>query len=276
MSRSDPERRAGWAAVGAAGLVPVTAVAAVAVFLVGGGARALGELSPAALAGTAWLPLDGSFGLAPLLLGTLASTLLALALALPVGLAAALYLVLHAGPRVRAAVDAMVAVLNGVPSVVIGLWGMTWIVPLAGNSLAAASLVLALMIAPTLTLLAGAALRQVPADLVEAARALGVGGDLVARVMLRHARRGVLGAAILAASRGLGEAVAVSMVAGNVGRMPELFGPVATLTTTLILEFDSSVGVHRSALYLGALLVAVMIGAVSVLGRHLQRTAAER
>lgn len=275
MFRSAPERGRWWA-VGVAGAAPFVAVGAIAVFLLSHGSRALGELSIGTLAGRSWLPLDGLFGLAPLILGTLASTLLALTLAIPVGLATALFLTLHAGPRLRTAVDSAVAVLNGTPSVVIGLWGLTWIVPLVGNSLAAAALVLALMITPTLTLLAGAAMRQVPAELLEAVRALGVGNDVVAGVLMRHARLGILGAVILAATRGLGEAVAVAMVAGNVGTLPSLFGPVATLTTTLILEFDSAVGVHRSALYLGAALVAALIGTVSVWGRQLQRRAGSR
>jgi len=194
-----------------------------------------------------------------------------MAMALPVGLAAALYLTLYAGPRVRAVADAMVAVLGSVPSVVLGLWGMTWIVPAVGNSLAAASLVLALMITPTFTLLASAALRQVPADLVEAVRALGVGEDVAAGVVVRHASWGIFGAANLAATRGLGEAVAVSMVAGNVGAFPTLGGPIATLTTTLIVEFDGATGLHRSTLHLGALLVMALIAAVSLAGRAMQR-----
>jgi phosphate transport system permease protein len=247
-------------------------VAALAVYLVAGGAGALRQIPLGELASSTWLPLDERFGMLPLALGTLATTVLALAVAIPVGLAAALFLTLHAGPRLRAFADSAVALLGGLPSVVIGLWGLTWIVPLAGNSLASASLVLALAIVPTFTLLSGAALRQVPADLVEAVRALGVGDDVAAVVLLRHARWGVFAAATLAATRGLGEAVAVSMVAGNVGYLPSsLSRPVATLTTTLIVEFDGSTGLHRGALHLAALAVMALIAAVSLAGRAMQR-----
>ncbi len=96
--------------------------------------------------------------------------------------------------------------------------------------------------------------------------------DVAAGVLVRHARWGVFAAATLAATRGLGEAVAVSMVAGNVARLPSsLGGPVATLTTTLIVEFDGATGLHRGALHLAALLVMALIAAVSLAGRAMQR-----
>lgn len=90
-------------------------------------------------------------------------------------------------------------------------------------------------------------------------------------VVFQHARWGIFGAAILAAARGLGEAVAVSMVAGNVPTWPSLPGPIATLTTTLIVEFEGAAGLHRNALYLLACLVLVLIGGVSLIGRMMQR-----
>lgn len=266
------DERLGRALTAGLGILPALAVVGLGTYLVLGGAAALSEIPFSELASTTWLPLAHRFGILPLVLGTAASTALALALAVPVGLLAALYLSLHASARVRAAADSAVALLGAMPSVVLGLWGLTWIVPLAGNSLAAAALVLALMIVPTFTLLAGAALRQVPADLVEAARALGVSEDVVAGVALRHAGWGILAAATLAATRGLGEAVAVSMVAGNVGVFPpSLFEPIATLTTTLIVEFDGATGLHRSALHLAALLVMALVAAVSLAGRAMQR-----
>ena len=263
--------RWGWRLTAGLGLVPPLAVLGLVVFLAMNGAAALGGVRPVELLSMTWLPLGHRFGLLPLFLGTVASTLLGLVLALPIGLAAALYLTLYAGPRMRAVADALVATLGSMPSVVLGLWGMTWIVPQVGNSLAAAALVLALMITPTFTLLAGASLRQVPADLVDAVRALGVGEDVAAGVVVRHAGWGIFGAANLAAARGLGEAVAVSMVAGNVGVFPALDGPIATLTTTLIVEFDGATGLHRDMLYLSALLVMALIAVTSLVGRALAR-----
>jgi phosphate transport system permease protein len=263
--------RWGWTVVVGLGALPLIGVVALGGFLLINSAAALAELSwRQCMAGT-WSPARGQFGLLPLILGTLATTALALVVAVPVGLSTAVYLTLFAGPKVRAAADAAVAVLGGLPSVVVGLWGMTWIVPLCGNSLASGSLVLALMIAPTFTLVAEAALRQVPADVVETTRALGVGDGPTALVVLRHARWGIVTAATLALSRALGEAVAISLVAGNVPAWPTLTGPVATLTTTLIIEFDGAAGLHRNALYLLALLVMMLIAAGSIAGRSAER-----
>lgn len=265
------DERLGWSLTTGIGLLPPCAVLALGGFLFLQGASVLREVPLAELASTTWLPGGRHYGMLPLVLGTLATTTLALVLAVPVGVGAALYLTLHAGPRLRTTADAVIALLGGIPSVVVGLWGMTWIVPTFGNTLTAAALVLALMICPTLTLLSGAALRLVPADLVEATRALGVSENITAFVALHHARWGILGATTLAATRGLGEAVAVSMVAGNVGALPDLDGPIATLTTALIVEFDGATGLHRSALHLAALLVLMLVVVVSLSSRTLQR-----
>ena len=259
-----------WWAIAAIGTLPIAAVLGLTAFLVISGGVSLRDLRIESFLATTWLPLDNRFGLWPLLLGTVVSTGLALLIAMPLGIATALYLTLHAPRRIRILIDSVVALLGSLPSVVVGLWGMTWVVPLAGNTLTSAILVLALMITPTFTLLAGTAIRLVPADLVETSRALGVSEDVPAGVVLRHAVWGVLGAAILAATRGLGEAVAVSMVAGNVGLLPALDGPISTLATTLIVELDGATGQHRSALYACALLVMIIAAAVSLAGRALQ------
>ena len=224
------------------GSVPLMAVLGLLGFLTWNGLDVLTELSPAQFFSMTWLPFKSQFGMVSLLLGTLATTVLALIIAVPLGLGTAIYLSHFAGPRVRTFSDAAVGLLGGMPSVIIGLWGLTWIVPSLGHTLASAVLVLAVMIAPTLTLLSGAALRQVPPDLLEAARALGVSETMVVWVAMRHAGWTLIGAITLAACRGLGEAVALSMVAGNVGGLPSWLEPVATLTTTLILEFDGATG----------------------------------
>lgn len=270
MSRF-PDQKLYWTLTAELGLLPPLAVVVLSGFLLVSGADALRQISLPAFLSTSWLPLQAHFGLLPMVVGTLSSTAIALCLAVPIGLSAAVYLALYTSPRVRTVADACVALLGSMPSVVIGLWGLTWIVPAVGNSLAAAGLVLATMIAPTFTLLAGAALRQVPADLIETVRALGVSEQTMAGVVVRHARWGILGAAILAASRGLGEAVAISMVAGNVPGWPALTGPIATLTTTLIVEFDAATGLHRSALYVLTLLVMALIIGISLIGRFVER-----
>ena len=260
-----------WAGAVGLGLVPILAIFALAIFLFWNAATASAQIGLRELATTKWAPLQGRYGVALLLAGTLAVTTLALCLAVPIALSAAGYLALCAGEKVRAAASAAIGLLGGIPSVVIGLWAMTWIVPLFGNSWISASVVLAMMIVPTITLLSGAALRLVPADLLEASRALGVSEGVVTRVAFHHARWGILSAVVLGTSRALGEAVALSMVAGNVASWPALTRPIATLTTTLIVELDAAAGLHRDALYLLACIVLVSISALSVFGRAAQR-----
>lgn len=267
MFRSS-SKKAYWIVTSILGALPPLIVIALGFFLVVSGVEALTQLSLSNLATTLWSPMQGHFGIVLLLLGTLVSTALAMLFALIIGLKTAVYLALFSGPKYRIFSDAMIGLLGSVPSVVIGLWGITWLIPIWGNSLASATIVLAMMITPTFTLLAGAALRQVPADLVETARSLGASQNIVAWVAIRHARWGIISAATLAACRGLGEAAALSMVAGNVVSWPHLDGPIATLTTTLIIEFDGAVGLHRSALFLLGLLVMALIVGVSILGRH--------
>lgn len=272
MSRWN-KTRCYWAGAIGLGVLPVLAIFALAIFLFWNGVGALTEIGLRELATTVWMPRQGRYGVVLLLAGTLVVTLLALGLAVPVALSAAGYLALSAGRRVRSAANVAIGLLGSTPSVVIGLWAMTWIVPRWGNSWMSASLVLALMILPTVTLVSGAALRLVPADLLETSRALGVSEGIVWRVAFHHARWGILGAVVLGTSRALGEAVAVSMVAGNVVSWPALKGPIATLTTTLIVEFDSASGLHRDALYLLAGIVLLAISLLSVLGRVAQRKA---
>lgn len=262
-----------WAGAMGLGLVPILAIFALAIFLFWNAAGASAQIGLRELAATGWSPQQGRYGVVLLLAGTLAVTALALCLAVPVALCAAGYLALSAGGKVRAAANAAIGLLGGIPSVVIGLWAMTWVVPVFGNSWISASMALALMIVPTITLLSGAALRLVPADLLEASRALGMSEGIVARVAFHHARWGILGAVVLGTSRALGEAVAVSMVAGNVVSWPSLTRPIATLTTTLIVELDAAAGLHRDALYLLACLVLLAISALSILGRAAQRKA---
>ncbi len=270
MSRWNKARWS-WTGIVLLGIVPILAVLSLAAFLFWNASKAVAEIGLREFANARWAPLQGHFGVAYLIAGTLAATLLALALAVPCGLAAASYLALYASPKVRVAANASIGLLGGIPSVVIGLWAMTWIVPVFGNSWASASLVLAVMIVPTMTLLSCAALRLVPRDLLETSRALGLSDRLVTRVAFHHARWGILSAIVLGTSRALGEAIALSMVAGNVVSWPALGRPIATLTTTLVVELDGAAGPHRDALYLLACLALLAISALSVLGRIAQR-----
>lgn len=205
----------------------------------------------------------------PLLAGTAAVSEIATLLTTPIGLSAAIYSVMFARPSLQQTTNIALGILGTVPSVVLGLWATTWLVPIFGNSLASATLVVAIMILPTFTLLTAAALRQVPSAMDENLRALGINDDVRAWVLLQNARHGVGVALTLAICRALGEAVAVYLVAGNIPRWPSSpLAPVSTLTTTIVGELDVATGLHRSALHGLGLLVVGLIMAVSISGRR--------
>ena len=217
-----------------------------------------------------WYPTEQSYGLWPMLLGTLFASVGAIVLAAPLGIAAALYCGFYASPTLARALRDLFALLAAIPSVVYGLWGLTVLVPFIaslrppGASLLAGMVVLAMMILPTVALTADAALKSVPRSLLQGAAALGMSreGALIG-VILPAARGGIFAGVLLATARAIGETMAVLMVAGNVVAIPEsLFDPIRTLTANIALEMAYAMDLHRSALFVSGLM---LIGLASLL-----------
>lgn len=222
-------------------------------------------------AGLAWYPLEGRFGLVALFAATLAVVAGAILLAVPLGLASALFAQFYAPPRLAMAYRGLLALLAGVPSVVYGFWGLTVLVPLIagwqppGASLLAASLILALMILPTVALLAAAALGAVPKCLLDGAAALGMTRRAsLLRVAIPAARRGIAGGVLLGTVRAMGETMAVLMVAGNVVQLPgSLFDPVRVLTANIALEMAYATSTHRAGLFVSGLILSCLVLALA-------------
>lgn len=225
-------------------------------------------------ADASWHPVEGTFGVLPMLVGSLATTAGAIAIAAPLGIVVAVFCRHYAPAPVARVYRGAVELFAGVPSVVFGFWGLVVLVPMIarikppGASLLAAVLVLSMMILPTVALLADSALAQVPHDLVRGAAALGLTkASTVRRVILPAARSGLTAAVILAVGRAIGETMAVLMVAGNVVQMPKsIFDPIRTLPSNVALEMAYALGDHRSALFvtglaLVGLVVIVMVSA---------------
>lgn len=226
-----------------------------------------------------WFPGSGQFNLWPMLAGTLLATAGALLLALPLGIGAALFIHFHAPPRLSALFQRVIMLMAGIPSVVYGLWGLTVLVPLIttlappGASLLAAMIILAMMILPTLALTSAAALQAVPVSYWRGGQALGLPAQaILLRIALPAARRGILAGALLATTRALGETMAVLMVAGNVVQMPgSVFDPVRVLTANIALEMAYATGEHRASLYVSSLLLTLVVLAIVMAGRRLER-----
>lgn len=212
----------------------------------------------------AWHPGEQLYGLAPMLAATLLASVGALLLAIPLGVAAALFCRFYAPPVLARAYRHLISLLAGVPSVVFGFWGLTVLVPLIarweppGASLLTAILILALMVLPTVALTSAAALAAVPAAYLQGAAALGLSRrGMLLGVALPAARGGILAGVLLAAARALGETMAVLMVSGNVVQTPgSLFDPVRTLTANIALEMAYATGDHRAALFVSGLLLS--------------------
>ena len=202
-----------------------------------------------------------------MLSATLLSTLGALLLATPLGIASALFTRYYAPPALAAWYRRLIELLAGIPSVVYGLWGLTTLAPLVGQlhppgvSLLTAILVLALMILPTIALTVDSALRAVPVAYHHSAAALGLSRwAIIKNIILPAAHSGITSSVMLAAGRAIGETMAVLMVAGNVVQHPySLFASVRTLTANIALEMSYAMGDHRAALFVAGLALMLMV-----------------
>ncbi len=227
-----------------------------------------------------WHPLENSYNLLPMLSGTLYAGVGALLIAIPLGIASAFFIAYYALPRYALWYRRLIELLAGIPSVVFGFWGLTTLVPLInqwhppGASLLAGILVLTLMILPTITLTAHAALLAVPNDYLRSAVALGLSRwGIIVGVALPAAQSGIMAGIILAAGRAMGETMAVLMVAGNVVQHAgSLFDPIRTLAANIALEMAYAMGDHRAVLFVTGLvlilLVMLFLGIAGWLGKN--------
>ncbi len=237
------------------------------------------------LVGRQWNPVTLQFGALPGIFGTVASSLLALALALPVGVAAALVLAEQGQQRIRAVIGTGIELLAAIPSVVYGIWALYVLGPwtydhisapisdrfssvgflseASPRSLFTAALVLAIMILPTLTAVSRDVIRSIPRGLKENSIALGATWwETTWGVVLPAARAGIFGATILALGRALGETIAVTMVIGNNYQIPHsIFSPAYTLASVIANEFNEATGkLYPAALVeLGLALILVTL-----------------
>lgn len=229
-----------------------------------------------------WLPAggtEGRFNLLPMLWGTVLLAAGALSLAAPAGLISAVFCRFYAPPFLAQLYRRLIELLAGVPSVVYGFWGLVTLVPLIheieppGQSLLAGILILALMVLPTVALLAEAALRAVPRSYLEGAAALGLGRWATVRgIVLPAAAPGIATGILLALTRALGETMAVLMVCGNVVQLPgSVFDPVRSLTANIALEMSYATAHHRAALFVSGLALMAMVAVMMVGIEQLER-----
>jgi phosphate transport system permease protein len=245
------------------------------------------------LASSTWDPVAEHFGAIPFVYGTLLSSLLALLIAVPLGIGAAIYLAELAPAWIRPPIAFLVELVAAVPSVIYGLWGIfvltpllrVWVQPVLGKTLGflplfqgppygvgmlAAGIILAIMIVPYITAVSREVLLAVPNTQREAALALGATRWETTRIaVLRYGRSGLVGAILLGLGRALGETMAVTMVIGN---RPEvalsLFAPGYTMASVIANEFAEA----TSDLYLAALIeIGLLLFVVTIVVNALAR-----
>ena len=252
---------------------------------------------------SAWVPNRERFGVLPFIIGTLASSLLAILLAFPLGVAIAIFLSENfLSPWIRQIMRFVVEMLAAIPSVVYGLWGIFVIIPIVkafgdwavasmgdfplfsgpayGNSLLTASVVLAIMILPTITAISRNALASVPKTLREGAYALGsTRWEAIFSVILPTAAPGIVAATILGLGRAMGETMAVAMLIGNSSRLSwSILSPSGTLAGLLANQFGEAQGLQVNSLMYAALILIGITLIVNLLGeaalRHTQKQTA--
>jgi len=224
------------------------------------------------VADPSWHPIESKFNLLPMVAASFLAMAGAMLLAVPLGLASALFCSWYAPRKLAVVYRRVLELLAGIPSVVYGFWGLVVLVPLIGRwqppgaSLLAGILTLTVMVLPTVALLSEAAIANVPRRMVHGASALALGRwATIYRVVIPGARGGIATACLLAAGRAIGETMAVLMVCGNVVQMPGgfpggVFDPVRTLTANIALEMGYAFGTHRAALFVtGLILMAVIV-----------------
>ena len=217
--------------------------------------------------GTTWRPTMGGFGILPMIIGSLAVTLGAMILAIPLGIGCSVLLAEVAPHRVRQLLRPAVEILVGIPSVVYGLVGMLLIVPLvrqiggSGYSIAAGALVLTAMVLPTIISISEDSIRAVPKRYKEGALALGATHwQTIWHVLIPAARSGILAAIILGIGRAIGEAMAMIMVIGNAVQIPTSpLDPARTLAGGIAVEITYASGLHQSALFAIGVVLFILI-----------------
>jgi len=274
------------ALTGIIGLAVPLALAAIVIVLSLQSTPSLEKFGLGFFSGTEWNPVKGRFGALPFIFGTVVTSLVALLLAVPIGIGVAIFLAQPSAARLRNAIGIGVELLAAIPSVVYGLWALFvmgpflfryfetplnerlgWLAIFGGTprptSLFTASLVLAVMVLPTLASISRDVIRAVPGGLREAGIALGATWwETMWQVILPAARAGIAGAAILALGRALGETIAVTLVIGNRPDIqPSLFQPGYTIASVIANEFNEATSpLHSAALVeLGLILILLTL-----------------
>jgi phosphate transport system permease protein len=237
------------------------------------------------ITGTTWSPTNGKFGILPLITGTLSVTLGALVIGIPMGIAGAIALAEILPKKAARVFKSAVELLAGIPSVVYGFFGLIVMVPAirtvilpifqvfdpkaasTGFSILAGSVILAIMILPTIVSISENAITSVPREYREASLALGANKmETIIRVILPAAKSGIIASIILGMGRAIGETMAVLLITGNMPKVPGgILDSVATLTGTIAMEMGYAGPEHQQALFAVGIVLFMIIVTLNII-----------
>ena len=254
--------------------IAIAAVALICVFLFKNGIPAMREIGLFDfLLGMEWAPSDqpASYGIFPMILGSVYVTAGAIIFGVPIGILTAVFMARYCPDRLYKILKPAVDLLAGIPSIVYGFFGLVVLVPLisnlyggTGNSILTASVLLGIMILPTIIAISESAIRAVPVNYYEGSLALGATKErAIFRTVLPAAKSGILAGIVLGIGRAIGETMAVIMVAGNQARMPvDILKGVRTLTANIVIEMGYAADLHREALIATGVLINAIFAVV--------------
>lgn len=247
----------------------VLAVFLICFFLFANGLPAIGEIGPLKiLFGKIWRPSNGIYGIFPMIVASIYVTGGAILFGVPIALLTSVFMARYCPKKIYGPLKSGIELMAGVPSIVYGFFGLILLVPLirevfggTGTSMLAASLLLGMMILPTIIGVTESAIRSVPESYYEGSLALGATKERsIFFVILPAAKSGLLAGVVLGIGRAIGETMAVIMVAGNQPRMPEgLLKGVRTMTANIVTEMGYASGLHRESLIATAVVLFVFI-----------------
>ena len=247
----------------------ILAVALICIFLFANGLPAIAEVGPLKfLFGTDWSPLSNRCGILPMIIGSIYVTAGAIIIGVPIGILCAVFLAEFCPKKLYKILKPAVELMAGIPSIVYGFFGLVVIVPImqdlfggSGKSVLTASVLLGIMILPTIVGVAESSIRAVPRSYYEGALALGATHERsVFKTVVPAAKSGITAGVILGVGRAIGETMAVMMVAGNQAVIPEsIFSGVRTLTTNIVMEMGYAQDLHREVLLATGVVLFVFI-----------------
>jgi phosphate transport system permease protein len=230
--------------------------------------------------GMKWAPSQGDYGIFPMIVGSVSVTLGAAIIGVPIAICCSIFLAEFAPAALRNIFRPAIQLLAGIPSVVYGFWGVLFIVPLIRNylggpglSILAGSIILAIMILPTIISITEVSLLALPRYYKDGALALGLTHwQTIFFLLLPAAKSGIVAAVILGIGRAIGETMAVIMVLGNAVALPQsVLDPVRTLTTNIGIEMGYASGEHQQALFATGIVLFIIIMILNAIAQYVTR-----